>query len=91
MIHPRLRSLISPNLARINSQHDIDFNDRDRPFRLLFRIPDTVAKYCKIVYKDPVFHQLMNSEGRYDLIIVDVFANDCTLLLAEVLDVPFIY
>lgn len=87
MIHPRLRSLISPNLARINSQHDIDFNDRDCPFRLVFRIPDTVAKYCKIVYKDPVFHQLMNSEGRYDLIIVDVFANDCTLLLAEVLDV----
>ncbi|XP_059350962.1 UDP-glycosyltransferase UGT5-like [Daphnia carinata] len=72
-------------------QHEIGFHDRDSPFRLLFRIPGTIAKYCKIVYQDPVFHQLMNSQGHYDLIIVDGFANDCTLFLVEVLDIPFIY
>ncbi|KAI9556580.1 UDP-glycosyltransferase 208A1 [Daphnia sinensis] len=91
MNNPRLRLLTSPRLAQINSQHEIGYNDRDSPFRLLFRIPGTVSKYCKIVYEDPVFHQLMNSEEHYDLIIVDGFANDCTLYLAEVLDVPFIY
>jgi hypothetical protein len=86
-----LRLLTSPNLVRLNSQHEIDFNDRDSPFRLLFRMPGTLEKYCKAIYEDPVFHWLMNSKERYDLIILDGFSNDCTLLLAEVFDVPFIY
>jgi hypothetical protein len=86
-----LRLLTSPNLVRLNSQHQIDFNDRDSPFRLLFRMPGTLEKYCKAIYEDPVFHWLMNSKERYDLIILDGFSNDCTLLLAEVFDVPFIY
>lgn len=33
----------------------------------------------------------MNSKEKYDLIILDVFGNDCTLPLVEVFDVPFIY
>ncbi len=86
-----LRLLTSPNLVRLNSQHPVDFSDRDRPIRLLFRMPDTIEKYCRAIYEDPVFHRLMNSEERYDLIILDGFSNDCTLLLAEVFDVPFIY
>ena len=86
-----LRLLASPNLARINSQHQIDFSDRDSPFRLLFRIQSTMGSYCKVIYEDPVFHQLMNSKEQFDLIIVDGFGNDCTLLLAQVFDAPFIY
>ncbi|XP_046635580.1 UDP-glycosyltransferase UGT5-like [Daphnia pulicaria] len=86
-----MRLLTSPNLVRLNSQHQIDFNDRDSPFRLLFRMPGTLEKYCKAIYEDPIFHWLMNSKERYDLIILDGFSNDCTLLLAEVFDVPFIY
>jgi hypothetical protein len=86
-----LRLLTSPNLVRLNSQHQIDFNDRDSPFRLLFRMQATIERYCRAIYEDPVFHQLMNSKERYDLIILDGFSNDCTLLLAEVFDVPFIY
>ena len=86
-----LRLLVSPNLARINSQHQIDFNDRDSPFRLLFRIHSTMVNYCTAIYEDPVFHQLMNSKDQYDLIIVDGFGNDCTLLLAQVFNAPFVY
>jgi glucuronosyltransferase len=54
-------------------------------------MPGTLEKYCKAIYEDPIFHWLMNSKERYDLIILDGFSNDCTLLLAEVFDVPFIY
>jgi hypothetical protein len=86
-----LRLLASPNLVRLNTQHQIDFSDRDRPIRLLLRIQSTMASYCKAIYQDPVFHQLVNSKEQFDLIIVDGFGNDCTLLLAEVFDVPFIY
>jgi hypothetical protein len=86
-----LRLLASPNLAKINSQHQIDFSDRDSPFRLLFRMRNVMENYCMAIYEDPVFHQLMNSKEQFDLIIVDGFGNDCTLLLAEVFDAPFIY
>ena len=86
-----LRLLASPNLAKINSQHQIDFSDRDSPFRLLFRMRTVMENYCKAIYEDPVFHQLMNSKEQFDLIIVDGFGNDCTLLLAQVFDAPFIY
>ncbi|XP_057374269.1 UDP-glycosyltransferase UGT5-like [Daphnia carinata] len=86
-----LRLLKSPNLVKMNSQHEISFSDRDSPFTLLFRLPRILMTYCKAVYEDPVFHQLMHSKERYDLIIVDGFANECTLYLAEALDVPFVY
>ncbi|KAI9556582.1 UDP-glycosyltransferase 208A1 [Daphnia sinensis] len=60
-------------------------------FTLFFRLPRILMNYCRVVYEDTVFHQLINSKERYDLIIVDGFANDCILFLAEVLDVPFVY
>lgn len=89
---PNLRQLYSPNLGRINSEHNINFVDRDSPLSLLFRVPQTVASYCKSIHEDAVFQHLMNStDERYDLIIADGFFNDCTLLLAELYDVPFIY
>ena len=88
-----LRVLYSPVMAEINSEHNVNFNDRDSPLRLLFRVPKTVANYCRAIHEDPVFHQLMNSrnEDKYDLIIVDGFFNECTLILAELFDIPFIY
>lgn len=86
-----LRLLKSPNLVKINRQHNVSFRDHDSPFTMLFRLVPTLMNYCRVIYEDPVFHQLMNSKERYDLIIVDGFANDCTLYLAEVLDVPFVY
>ncbi|KAI9556581.1 UDP-glycosyltransferase 208A1 [Daphnia sinensis] len=69
----------------------LNFGDRDRPFTLLFRLLPTLVNYCRVVYEDPIFHQLMNSKKQYDLIIVDGFANDCTLYLAEALNLPFVY
>ncbi|XP_057373339.1 UDP-glycosyltransferase UGT5-like [Daphnia carinata] len=87
----KLRLLMSPNLVKMNTQHEIDFNDRDSQFTLFFRLPRTMVTYCRVVYEDPVFHQLMHSKERYDLIIVDGFVNDCILFLAEILDVPFVY
>ncbi|XP_032786301.2 UDP-glycosyltransferase UGT5 [Daphnia magna] len=87
-----LRRLYSPNLAKINQEHNVNFNDRDSPLRLLFRVPKTVARYCRAIHEDTIFLQLMNAKDEgYDLIIAEGFFNDCTLLLAELFDVPFIY
>lgn len=90
---PNLRVLYSPVMADINSEHNVNFNDRDSPLSLLFRVPATVADYCRAIHEDPVFHELMSSgnEEKFDLILVDGFFNECTLLLAELFDVPFVY
>nr|CAH0105633.1 unnamed protein product [Daphnia galeata] len=56
-----LRVLHSPNLAEINSDHQIGFNDPNSAFRLFFDIPKRMKIYCTAVYQDPVFHQLMNN------------------------------
>ncbi|XP_057380501.1 UDP-glycosyltransferase UGT5-like [Daphnia carinata] len=87
-----LRRLYSPNLVKINKEHNVNFNDRDSPLRLLFRVPKTVANYCKAIHEDAIFHQLMNAKDEgYDLILAEGFFNECTLLLAELFDVPFVY
>ena len=88
-----LRVLHSPNLAEINSDHQIGFNDRNSAFRLFFDIPKRMKIYCTAVYQDPVFHQLMNNtmRERYDLIVIEGVFNECSLLLAKALDLPFIY
>ena len=88
-----LRVLHSPKLAEINSDHQIGFNDRNSAFRLFFDIPKRMKMYCTAVYQDPVFHQLMNNtmRERYDLIVIEGVFNECSLLLAKALDLPFIY
>ena len=88
-----LRVLHSPKLAEINSDHQIGFNDRNSAFRLFFDIPKRMKIYCTAVYQDPVFHQLMNNtmRERYDLIVIEGVFNECSLLLAKALDLPFIY
>ncbi|KAI9554748.1 UDP-glycosyltransferase 208E1 [Daphnia sinensis] len=88
---PNLRMLYSPNLQRINSDHQIGFNDRKSPFRLLMDIPKRMLTYCTAVFQDPVFHHLMKSTERYDLLIIEGVFNECSLILAEILDTPFIY
>ena len=93
-----LRLLYSPQLDRFNRDYQVGFQDRhsQRQFKLFFDIPARLTVYCEAIYRDPVFHQLMNNSKkprtkRYDLIVVEGILNDCVLPLVEILDAPFIY
>ena len=86
-----LNLLYSPELGRINSDHQIGFGDRDSRFRLLFDIPRRMAMYCTAIYQNPIFHQLLKSKNVYDLIVIEGPFNECLLPLVQLLDVPFIY
>ncbi|KAK4009085.1 hypothetical protein OUZ56_014222 [Daphnia magna] len=50
-----------------------------------------MEKYCETIYRDPVFHQLMDSQEKYDLIILEAALNECSLPLVYKFDLPFIY
>ena len=87
-----LRVLYSPSLARINNhQTTIAIKDHGSPFRLLLGIPNRMETYCTAVYKEAVFHQLMNSTERFDLIIIEGIFNECVLPVVRKFDVPFVY
>lgn len=86
----RLRLLYSSQLGEINSDHEIRFSDNG-PIELLFRIPTRMETFCKAIYQDPVFQQLISSKDRYDLIVIEGVVNECVLPLVEILNVPFIY
>jgi hypothetical protein len=83
------------DLVDINNDHGIRFSHRNSPFRLFFDIPQRMANYCTAVFNDPIFHRLMmngtDNQERYDLLVIEGVFNDCALLLAKALDLPFVY
>lgn len=87
----QLRLLYSPEIGRINSDHQVRFSDRNSPFQLFFGLVSRMEMYCKIIHQDPVFRQLIHSKDRYDLIVLEGSLNECVLPLVEILDTPFIY
>ena len=93
--NPNLRLLFSPELAQINSDHQIGFHHRDSPFQLMLDIPFRTATYCSVIYRDPIFRMLANSSisnsERYDLVVMDAVFNECLLPLVGILDVPLVY
>lgn len=86
-----LRLLYSPQLEKFNLDHQVKFHDRNNQFHLFFNMANRLEIFCKAIYQDPIFHQLMNTKERYDLIIVEAILNDCVLPLIRILDAPFIY
>uniref|UniRef100_A0A0P6EHC7 UDP-glucuronosyltransferase n=1 Tax=Daphnia magna TaxID=35525 RepID=A0A0P6EHC7_9CRUS len=86
-----LRLLYSPELDALSSDHNVDFSAGTKNFYLLFELPKRVELYCKTIYRDPVFHQLMASHEKFDLIIVEAAVNECILPLVYKFDAPFIY
>ena len=87
-----LRVIYSSSLATINNHHKtISIKDHGSPFRLLLGIPRRMVSYCTAIYNEPVFHQLMNSSERYDLIIIEGVFNECVLPLVGKFQVPFVY
>ena len=91
---PRLdnvRQLYSDTLGLINSDHQVDFNDRDKPFELLFKFYDRTVAYCTAIYEDPIFHQLMTTDEQFDLVIMEAVLNECVLPLVHAIKAPFIY
>lgn len=82
--------LHSAALQKFNSRHDIGFNSNN-PLKLWLAHPDRMTKTCKMVYRDPVFHQLMSSRQHFDLIVIEVFMNECMLPMVTHFKAPFIY
>lgn len=86
-----LRLLYSLHLDQVNNNHVIGFQDRDSPFRLFFDFPHRMETLCRAVYQDSIFHRLMETSEKFDLIVVDGVLNECVLPLIETLNVPLIY
>ena len=89
-----LRMLYSPGLQAINNDHGIRFADRGKPFQLFLQFPQRIENYCRVVYRDPVFHQLMNSTqsaSSYDLVVSEGTFNECLLPLVQRLAAPLVY
>ena len=86
-----LRVLGSPSLHKLSTDYQVDFNIREKPMKFLSELPERMENYCTTIYSDPAFHQLLNSNEKIDLIIIEGYLNDCLLPLVAILDVPFIY
>ena len=82
--------LYSETLEKFNRRHDIGF-DYNSPFNLVFTLPHRVKTVCKICYKDPMFHQLMRSNEKFDLIVIEAFMNECMIPFVHHFRAPFIY
>ncbi|KAI9554593.1 UDP-glycosyltransferase 208B2 [Daphnia sinensis] len=93
--------LVTENQAKDFLNQTTDFYNQTTNFRLLyspekpnnviFDLPKRMERYCRTLYRDPVFHQLMDSQEKYDLIILEAAINDCCLPLVYKFDLPFIY
>jgi glucuronosyltransferase len=81
----------SPALYKISTDHQVDFNIRDKPLLFLSQLPQKMENYCTAIYNDPVFQQLINTAEKFDIIVIEGYLNDCVLPLVAMFDVPFIY
>lgn len=88
---PNIRQLYSDELGLINSDHNMRFDDRNKPFQLFLAFYDRTIKYCTAIYQDPIFHQMMTTDEHFDLVLIEGVLNECVLPLIPVLKVPFIY
>lgn len=51
---------------------------------------DWSLRSCQVALHSPLIAQLLNSSQRYDVIILEQFANDCLSAVAHLLDAPVI-
>ena len=88
-----VRQLYSETLGLVNSDHHhIGFNDRKRPLWHFVRVYGLrTVTYCKAIYEDPIFHQLMTTDEQFDLILMEGVYNECALPLVDAIKAPFIY
>lgn len=82
--------LHSVALQKLNSRHDIGF-DTNNPLQLWLKHPDRMTSICRACYKDPIFHRLITSRERFDLIVIEAFMNECMLPMVAHFKAPFIY
>ena len=87
-----LRHLYSDQVGQLNDDHNVQFQDRDHPFRLLFTFYGRTVAACNALYDDVIFHRLMtSSDEHFDLIVIDGVLNECVLPLVHRFQSPLIY
>ena len=79
-----LRQLYSESLGEFNSDQRVSFADTGKQLSLFLSIYGRLVNICRLVYEDPIFHQLMNTEEKFYLVIVEglvsqrvQFLNEC--------------
>ncbi len=82
--------LHSESLEKFNSHHDIGFASNG-PLRLMVTHTFRMENTCKACYSDPIFHQLLNSKEKFDLVVIEAFMNECMLPFVVQFDAPFAY
>lgn len=82
--------LHSSYLEAYNKRHQIGF-DNNNIFKLLLDFPDRLRRVCKVIYSDINFKRLLNTQEKFDAIVVESFMNECTIPLVAHLNAPFIY
>ena len=82
--------LFSPELHHFNTHHPVGFA-QNNPATLLLSMPYYTEMVCNACYKDPAFYRLLNTQERFDLVVIESFMNECMLPLVTHFKAPFIY
>ncbi|EDW76577.1 uncharacterized protein Dwil_GK14590 [Drosophila willistoni] len=71
---------------------DSEWKPLGLPFKIptYFRLHDWGINACRVAMNSPLIDQLLKSPQRYDLIILENFANDCMYAVAHLLGAPVI-
>ena len=89
-LNSNLRQLYSESTEELVGLN-IAIKDHGYHFHHLFISYQRGIKICKTVYNEPIFHQLMTTDERFDVVIVEGFLNECVLPLVYKLKAPLIY
>ena len=68
-------------------QGPIIWNDADAPFSLPTDVYCVTHVHCQMILQDKTLFNQLNS-SKFDLAIVDLIANECSLALARALGLP---
>lgn len=81
----------SSQLVNINDDHGIKFEDRGRNIALFFDFHRRLKHLCNVIYREPVFIQLMAEAPQFDLVVMDGVLNECILPLVGRIKTPMVY
>lgn len=81
----------SSHLPPLISTLSVDMiqNKMPNPWKTVFFMREVHSSSCKVL-NQPVFKKLLNARGQYDLLVTQLFADDCFAYFAHILDVPLI-
>lgn len=82
---------LSAQIPQLTNNWSIDLvlNEFSSPINSMHFIHRVHTGTCQVL-KDPLFKTLMTAKGKYDLLITEIFGNDCFAYFAHILQIPLI-